>query len=131
MKALVLSGGSGTRLRPFSYSMQKQLIPIINKPVLEHVLENVRALGIVDVGHAPRAGTVPGQGRPRSYENGARPAYESAPRAGYDNEPRTGYRNEPRAGYDDEPRTGYGTGAVPDPRTAYGNGDAPGPRPAA
>ncbi|MFE6856422.1 sugar phosphate nucleotidyltransferase, partial [Streptomyces sp. NPDC057674] len=50
MKALVLSGGSGTRLRPFSYSMPKQLIPIINKPVLEHVLDNVRALGIVDVG---------------------------------------------------------------------------------
>ncbi|MEU2915687.1 glucose-1-phosphate thymidylyltransferase [Streptomyces massasporeus] len=50
MKALVLSGGSGTRLRPFSYSMPKQLIPIANKPVLEHVLENIRDLGIVDVG---------------------------------------------------------------------------------
>ncbi|MFD7923245.1 glucose-1-phosphate thymidylyltransferase [Streptomyces sp. NPDC059740] len=50
MKALVLSGGSGTRLRPLSYSMPKQLIPIAGKPVLEHVLENVRALGVTEVG---------------------------------------------------------------------------------
>ncbi|MGW6055046.1 glucose-1-phosphate thymidylyltransferase [Streptomyces sp. NPDC055189] len=50
MKALVLSGGSGTRLRPFSHSMPKQLIPIANKPVLEHVLENIRELGITDIG---------------------------------------------------------------------------------
>ncbi|WP_089107644.1 glucose-1-phosphate thymidylyltransferase [Streptomyces hyaluromycini] len=50
MKALVLSGGSGTRLRPFSHSMPKQLMPIANKPVLEHVLDGVGALGITDVG---------------------------------------------------------------------------------
>ncbi|MEU8685493.1 glucose-1-phosphate thymidylyltransferase [Streptomyces sp. NPDC048611] len=50
MKALVLSGGSGTRLRPFSYSMPKQLIPIANKPVLEHVLGNVRDLGVTEIG---------------------------------------------------------------------------------
>jgi len=50
MKALVLSGGSGTRLRPFTYSMPKQLIPIANRPVLEHVLENIRELGVTEVG---------------------------------------------------------------------------------
>ena len=50
MKALVLSGGAGTRLRPFSYSMPKQLIPIVNKPVLEHVLDNIRALGVDEIG---------------------------------------------------------------------------------
>jgi glucose-1-phosphate thymidylyltransferase len=50
MKALVLAGGSGTRLRPFSYSMPKQLIPIANKPVLEHVLDNIRNAGVTDVG---------------------------------------------------------------------------------
>ncbi|UWE09961.1 glucose-1-phosphate thymidylyltransferase [Actinacidiphila bryophytorum] len=49
MKALVLSGGSGTRLRPFSYSMPKQLIPIANRPVLEHVLANISALGVTEV----------------------------------------------------------------------------------
>ena len=50
MKALVLSGGKGTRLRPFSYSMPKQLIPIANKPVLEHILGNLRELGVEDIG---------------------------------------------------------------------------------
>ncbi|HUZ23251.1 MAG TPA: glucose-1-phosphate thymidylyltransferase [Streptosporangiaceae bacterium] len=49
MKALVLSGGSGVRLRPFSYSMPKQLIPIANRPVLEHVLGNIRALGVTEI----------------------------------------------------------------------------------
>ncbi|AVH55993.1 MULTISPECIES: glucose-1-phosphate thymidylyltransferase [Streptomyces] len=50
MKALVLAGGSGTRLRPFSYSMPKQLIPIANTPVLVHVLDNIRDLGVTDIG---------------------------------------------------------------------------------
>ncbi|MFE9656606.1 glucose-1-phosphate thymidylyltransferase [Micromonospora sp. NPDC006431] len=50
MKALVLSGGAGTRLRPFSYSMPKQLIPVAGKPVLEHVLGNIRQVGVDDVG---------------------------------------------------------------------------------
>ncbi|MFI5773171.1 glucose-1-phosphate thymidylyltransferase [Streptomyces sp. NPDC051658] len=49
MKALVLSGGSGTRLRPFTYSMPKQLMPVANRPVLEHVLENIRELGVSEV----------------------------------------------------------------------------------
>ncbi|MDH6709081.1 glucose-1-phosphate thymidylyltransferase [Kitasatospora sp. MAA19] len=50
MKALVLTGGSGTRLRPFSYSMPKQLIPLANTPVLVHVLCNIRDLGVTEIG---------------------------------------------------------------------------------
>jgi glucose-1-phosphate thymidylyltransferase len=50
MKALVLAGGTGTRMRPFSYSMPKQLIPIANRPVLLHCLDNLREAGITDVG---------------------------------------------------------------------------------
>lgn len=50
MKALVLSGGMGTRLRPLTHSMAKQLVPVANKPVLVHCLENIRAIGVSEVG---------------------------------------------------------------------------------
>ncbi|MFI9159489.1 sugar phosphate nucleotidyltransferase [Kitasatospora aureofaciens] len=50
MKALVLSGGMGTRLRPFTYRMPEQMSPITNRPVLLHVMDNLRALGVREVG---------------------------------------------------------------------------------
>ena len=39
MKALVLIGGFGTRLRPITYSVPKQLVPLAGKPMLFHVLD--------------------------------------------------------------------------------------------
>ncbi|GLY75489.1 glucose-1-phosphate thymidylyltransferase [Actinoallomurus iriomotensis] len=50
MKALVLAGGSGVRLRPFTHSMPKQLFPIANRPVLFYGLEAIGAAGVHDVG---------------------------------------------------------------------------------
>ncbi|MFD4506933.1 glucose-1-phosphate thymidylyltransferase [Streptomyces sp. NPDC058457] len=50
MKALVLAGGMGTRLRPFSDSTAKQLVPVANKPVLLYGLEAIAAAGITEVG---------------------------------------------------------------------------------
>ncbi|MFE6049478.1 glucose-1-phosphate thymidylyltransferase [Kitasatospora sp. NPDC056446] len=50
MKALVLSGGMGTRLRPLTHSMPKQLVPIAGKPVLVHCLDRIRDAGITDIG---------------------------------------------------------------------------------
>jgi glucose-1-phosphate thymidylyltransferase len=50
MKALVLSGGSGTRLRPITHTSAKQLVPVANKPVLFYGLEAIASAGITDVG---------------------------------------------------------------------------------
>jgi glucose-1-phosphate thymidylyltransferase len=50
MKALVLAGGMGTRLRPITHSMPKQLVPVANKPVLVHCLTKIRDGGITDIG---------------------------------------------------------------------------------
>ncbi|MEK7330893.1 MAG: glucose-1-phosphate thymidylyltransferase [Candidatus Eisenbacteria bacterium] len=50
MKALVLAGGRGTRLRPITHTYAKQLVPVANKPVLFYGLEALRDAGITEVG---------------------------------------------------------------------------------
>lgn len=50
MKALVLAGGRGTRLRPLTHTSAKQLVPVANKPVLYYGLEAIRNAGISQVG---------------------------------------------------------------------------------
>ncbi len=50
MKGLMLAGGNGTRLRPISHAMAKQLVPVANKPVLLYGLEAMRDAGITQVG---------------------------------------------------------------------------------
>jgi glucose-1-phosphate thymidylyltransferase len=50
MKAIVLCAGEGTRLRPISFTGPKHLIPIANKPILIHIIEDIAASGIREVG---------------------------------------------------------------------------------
>ncbi len=49
MKAVILVGGEGTRLRPLTVNAPKPMIPVLNRPFLEHVLDYLRRYGINDV----------------------------------------------------------------------------------
>jgi len=50
IKALILAGGSGTRLKPITHTIPKQLLPVANKPILFYVLDQIREAGITDIG---------------------------------------------------------------------------------
>lgn len=50
MKGVLLSGGTGSRLRPITHTGPKQLIPVANKPVLQHAIEDLREAGITEIG---------------------------------------------------------------------------------
>ena len=49
MKAVVLAGGKGTRLRPLTFSIPKPLLPIAEKPILEIILKSLKKFGITEV----------------------------------------------------------------------------------
>ncbi|MGP8322321.1 MAG: sugar phosphate nucleotidyltransferase [Methanosarcinaceae archaeon] len=49
MKGLIPAAGSGTRLGPFTQAMPKELLPVGNKAVIEHVVESFVTAGIKDI----------------------------------------------------------------------------------
>lgn len=49
MKAVVMAGGEGTRLRPLTFHCPKPLVPVVNKPVMQHILELLRRHRVEEV----------------------------------------------------------------------------------
>jgi len=49
MKAVILAGGKGTRLKPYTTNFPKPLMPVGDKPILETVIERLRDAGIRDI----------------------------------------------------------------------------------
>lgn len=49
MHAIILAGGTGTRLRPLTYARRKELVPIVNRPLLEYRLRNLKEHGAAHV----------------------------------------------------------------------------------
>jgi len=49
MKAMILAGGMGTRLRPLTFSIPKPLLPVGEKPILQRIIEQLRGAGITDL----------------------------------------------------------------------------------
>lgn len=50
MKGVILAGGNGTRLKPFTDSTQKQLLPIANTAVIDHIISDFELVGINEIG---------------------------------------------------------------------------------
>ncbi len=49
MKAMILAAGFGTRLRPLTHKVPKPMVPIMNRPILEHTIHLLRSHGIKDI----------------------------------------------------------------------------------
>jgi NDP-sugar pyrophosphorylase family protein len=48
-KAVILAGGYGTRLRPLTSTSPKALIPLVNKPVIDYILDYLAGYGLADI----------------------------------------------------------------------------------
>jgi len=49
MRAMVMAAGLGTRLRPLTYDVPKPMVPVVNRPVMEHILELLPRHGFSEV----------------------------------------------------------------------------------
>ena len=49
MRAVILAGGLGTRLRPYTTVLPKPLVPLGDRPILEHILRRLVSCGITDI----------------------------------------------------------------------------------
>src|SRR6266508_1564289 len=49
MKAVIMAGGEGTRLRPLTANQPKPMLPVGNRPIMEHIVRHVRDHGFKDI----------------------------------------------------------------------------------
>ncbi len=49
MKAVILAGGQGTRLRPLTYTRPKPMVPFLNKPIIDHIVTRLSKQGFEEV----------------------------------------------------------------------------------
>ena len=49
LKAVILVGGPGTRLQPLTYEVPKSMVPVLNKPFMEHTIAYLKSFGIKDI----------------------------------------------------------------------------------
>ncbi len=49
MRAMIMAAGLGTRLRPVTYEMPKPMVPVLNRPVMEHIIELLARHGFTEV----------------------------------------------------------------------------------
>lgn len=49
MKAVVMAGGEGTRLRPLTINRPKPMVSLVDRPVIQHIIELLKVHGITDI----------------------------------------------------------------------------------
>jgi mannose-1-phosphate guanylyltransferase/phosphomannomutase len=49
MKAVLMAGGFGTRIQPLTQSVPKPMVPLLNRPMMEHIIDRLRAAGITEI----------------------------------------------------------------------------------
>lgn len=50
MKAIIMAGGEGSRLRPLTCDLPKPMVPVMNKPIMEHIIDLLKSHGITEIG---------------------------------------------------------------------------------